>query len=45
LAASVDGGNAGPLISYFTAKGLTKISVPVIIVPGHMKAKELEKLT
>ncbi|NBX66190.1 MAG: universal stress protein [Proteobacteria bacterium] len=44
LAASVTKGKPGPLVSYFTAKGLTEISVPVIIVPGHLKTEDLKKL-
>jgi hypothetical protein len=44
LAASTITGNPGPLISYFSTKGLTEISVPVILVPGHMKESELKKL-
>lgn len=45
LAANVEGGSAGPLINYFTAKGLTKVSVPVIIVPGHLKPEDLARLS
>ncbi len=45
LAASVTKGKPGPLVSYFSARGLTEVSVPVIIVPGHMKPEDMQKLT
>lgn len=38
------GENSNPLVSYFTAKGLARIAVPVIIVPGHLKVEELLRL-
>ncbi|MBU6235738.1 MAG: universal stress protein [Alphaproteobacteria bacterium] len=44
LAASTSKGKPGPLVAYFTAKGLTEISVPVIIVPGHLNMDDLRKL-
>lgn len=45
LGANTTKGKPGPLVSYFTAKGLTEVSVPVIIVPGHLKADDLKKLS
>ena len=27
----------GPLVSFFTSKGLSRLNVPVVIVPGHIK--------
>lgn len=44
LGASLEKGNPGPLVSYFTAKGISQIAVPVIIVPGHLKDEEIVKL-
>ena len=44
LGASIQKGSPGPLVSYFTAKGLTQITVPVIIVPGHLKPEDVKKL-
>lgn len=44
LGASAVKGAPGPLVSYFLAKGITRISVPVIIVPGHMDKAALERL-
>ena len=44
LATSTTYGKANPLVSYFTAKGISKMAVPVIIVPGHLDAETVEKL-
>lgn len=44
LGASPDKGSPGSLVSYFTAKGISQIAVPVIIVPGHLKAEDVKKL-
>ena len=44
LAASPIKGSTNPLVTYFTAKGLCKISVPVIIVPGHLESARVKKL-
>jgi len=44
LATSVTPGRGDPLIAYFTAKGLAKLSVPIIIVPGHLDAVTVKKL-
>ncbi len=44
LGAAPDKGNPGPLINYFTAKGISQLAVPVIIVPGHLKNEDIRKL-
>ena len=44
LATSTTFGKSNPLVSYFTAKGISKMAVPVIIVPGHLDAETVEKL-
>lgn len=44
LGASLERGHPGPLVNYFTAKGISQITVPVIIVPGHLKDEDIRKL-
>ncbi|MCB1538180.1 MAG: universal stress protein [Alphaproteobacteria bacterium] len=44
LGASTQKGTPGPLVSYFTAKGISQLRVPVIIVPGHLKPEDLGRL-
>lgn len=36
LAADTSGGSPGPLVSYFTGRGMSEINVPVTIVPNHL---------
>ena len=36
LGASADH-NPGPLVSFFSGKGLSSLKVPVVIIPGHVK--------
>lgn len=43
-ASSTHKGSPGPLVQYFTAKGISQIAVPVIIVPGHLKEEDVKKL-
>lgn len=38
LATSTTSGKPGPLVTYFSTKGLMEITVPVILVPGHVRA-------
>lgn len=44
LAGDTAGSNPGPLTSYFTSKGLAKLRVPVLIIPGHLRPDEVEGL-
>lgn len=44
LGASLERGHPGPLVNYFTAKGISQVAVPVIIVPGHLKEDDIRKL-
>lgn len=44
LGAAKEKGSPGPLVSYFTAKGIMQLSMPVIIVPGHLNAEDMMKL-
>ena len=34
----------GTLVSYFTGKGLGKLRVPVVVVPGHLDAAAIDAL-
>ncbi len=36
LAGNSQGGDPGPLVSYFTGRGLSEINVPVTVVPSHL---------
>ncbi|MFK7839071.1 MAG: universal stress protein [Bdellovibrionales bacterium] len=36
LAGGTYGGNPGPLVAHFTGKGLSRLRVPVMIVPDHI---------
>lgn len=44
LAASPSKSGPGPLVSYFTAKGLSQLAVPIIIVPGHLAIEDVDRL-
>ena len=44
LATSAHPGNPGPLVKHFTSKALSKLRVPLLIVPGHIDAQTLEDL-
>jgi len=44
LGASPEKNTPGSLVSYFTAKGISKVAVPVIIVPGHLQNEDIRKL-
>ena len=37
LAAGTNSNNPGPLVSYFTGKGLSRLRVPVMVVPEHLE--------
>ena len=45
LASSDNSSNPGPLISYFTGKGLNKLKIPMIIVPGHLDKEAINAIT
>ena len=34
----------GPLVSHFTGKGLAKLRVPVLIVPGHLEMQKIDSI-
>lgn len=39
LASSATTSKPGPLVSYFSGKGLARLPVPLIIIPGHLGDK------
>jgi nucleotide-binding universal stress UspA family protein len=45
LAGSKNAGNPGPLISHFSGKGMGRLRIPVIIVPGHLDKEAIHAIT
>jgi nucleotide-binding universal stress UspA family protein len=45
LAGSNNSSNQGPLVSYFTGKGMSRLRIPVIIVPGHLDDYAIDAVT
>lgn len=39
------GSGPGPLVSHFTGKGLGRLRVPVVIVPGHLEPQKIDEIT
>lgn len=39
------GGGPGPLVSHFTGKGLGRLRVPVVVVPGHLEPQKIDEIT
>tara|TARA_B100001093_G_C26469992_1_gene860180 strand:- start:209 stop:667 length:459 start_codon:yes stop_codon:yes gene_type:complete len=39
LAADSSSSKPGPLVTYFTTKGLSKLNVPLVVVPGHLQSE------
>ncbi len=35
----------GPLVSYFTGKGLGRLKIPVLVVPGHLEPQKIDAIT
>ncbi len=35
----------GPLVSYFTGKGMDRLRVPLVVVPGHLESQRIDQLT
>ena len=44
LAASAGGKGPGPLVSHFTGKGLSRLRVPITIVPGDLEPQKIDAL-
>lgn len=42
LAGSTSNGNPGPLITYFSGKGISRLRAPIVIVPGHFDKEQIE---
>ena len=45
LGAGTQSGGPGALVSHFTGKGLAKLRVPVLVVPGHLEPETLDALS
>ena len=45
LAGSTSTHNPGPLVSYFSGKGMGRLRIPVIIVPGHLDKEAINAIT
>ena len=45
LAGSTSGSGPGPLVSYFSGKGMDRLRVPVVIVPGHLDREAIQSIT
>ncbi|MGZ9096801.1 MAG: universal stress protein [Micavibrio sp.] len=35
----------GPLVSYFTGKGLGRLRIPVLVVPGHLDPQKIDAIS
>lgn len=45
LAGSTTAASPGPLVSYFSGKGISRLRIPVIIVPGHLDQAAINAIT
>lgn len=45
LTGKKDSAGLGRLASYFTGKGLGRLRVSVVIIPGHLSAEEIDDMT
>ena len=45
LAGASNASNQGPLVTYFSGKGMGKLRIPVIIVPGHLDVEAINAIT
>ena len=45
LAAGTSPSGPGPLVSYFSGKGLGRLRVPVLLVPGHIELQKIDAIT
>lgn len=45
LAASTGPEGPGPLITYFTGRGVMKLQIPVTVVPGGLSNEQIEAIT
>ena len=35
----------GPMVTYFTGKGLSRMRVPVVVVPGHLDSQKIDAIS
>lgn len=45
LSASKNSNNPGPLVTYFAGKGMHRLRIPVIIIPGHLDIDAINAIT
>jgi nucleotide-binding universal stress UspA family protein len=45
LAGTPNSNNQGPLVSYFSNKGMSRLRIPVVIVPGHLDKESINAIT
>lgn len=45
LAGSTTGSGPGPLITYFSGKGMDRLRVPMVVVPGHLDKESIQSIT
>ena len=45
LAGSTQGAGPGPLVNYFTGKGLARLRVPVVVVPGYLDHQKIDAVS
>ncbi len=41
LASAIGTSKPGPLVSYFSGKGLSRLPVPLLIIPGHLSESDI----
>ena len=44
LGAKDASGGPGPLVSYFTGKGIGKLTVPLVVVPDHLEPHKIDEV-
>lgn len=44
LGGGVQPSGPGPLVTHFTGKGLARLRVPVLVVPGHLDAEGIDRI-
>ena len=44
LGGNTDGHTPGPLVSYFSGKGLSRLEIPLVIIPGNLKTGMISPL-
>ena len=44
LGGGTGGAGPGPLVSHFTGKGLSRLRVPVVVVPGHLEPQKIDAI-